>query len=508
MKRVFLVSDEEEFSDWIKEELKDYARVIRVIDNNDFFIQQWETSDAEIAIVLYSAIQSVESFTKAYMQITAKNSNVPFVFIHSSEGDESEDYHSLKELGMIWIEWHELDIGLIEKRLEAFFSIKELQSGITVVHSIQTVEDKQNHETGIEVSEQKEIVNEVSSQELHSKDLVTTDSLTQVELQDQQEFNIEIIENDGEIEEQLKNEALDEFMEFTDDTSSALEKENKSETLEENIEGPILKDEFFSPRSQKSRSKLNRPKLPSLPKHDEVKERIIITERIVGTVIIAIAGTCRGSGSTHNAIQISNFLRNDGYDVACVEMLDPDMGPPSFKFLGDGDGRQTKVEKGFHVNGIDFYKEVDSDQYVQIIQAQYQYVVIDLGQIITYVYEKPSEGKFFQEFLRSHLAILCTRPAVWDFPYLIPSIDKLLSHSWSKQINILINFTDAKRFDYFCSRFEPKVRKALQLKFHHNSFTPDPFEKDENSILSNLLNEVLPKIRKENRLFSFFKFNN
>lgn len=495
MRRAFLVSNENEFSEWIKEELKEYARVVRVTEQSNFFIQQWETTDAELAIVLFSAIDSFESFSKAYNQIVLKTPNIPFVFIYSVQDSEEEDLINFKQEEQIWIEWNDLDFGLIEKRLEAFYSIKELHS------SVHSMPKQSKADTGANIELVVSADNDFITEEETANELYTEELPPEVN----------ILENEVSIQNDITDFPLV-------DSSEAVECVEQSEGIEEiekveqqitvddqTTRNSIETDEFLAPRNNKTKRIMNRPKLPSLPKHGEVTERIVFTERIIGTVIIALTGTNSGSGTTYNTIQIASYLNSCGFNVACVEMVDPDVNTASFKFLDEGNQKQTKIEKGFHLNGIDFYKEVDQEKYIQIIHAQYQYVVVDLGGILTSTLVKPVEGKYFKEFLRAHLSILCTRPAVWDFPYLISYIDKLLTNSWSKQINLSINLADDERFDYFCSRFEPKVKKALQLRFYQNEFNSDPFKNYELSVLKTLLAEVLPKTHKENRFLSLFR---
>lgn len=503
LRRVFLISDDEDFSDWIKEELKNYARVVRVADNSNFFVQQWETSEADIAIVLDSGLQSTDSFDKAHKQIRSKNPNVPFVFIYSDNLIEGEEgLRSLEKIDLIWINWNDLDIGLIETRLEAFFSLRELQS--SVFHSEKS-KPSESVESAAQIS-----LSEPDKPSSNGHDESESVILEELSLKDSEEVNSEIknfyigSQSENEIVEQHKPETSsteDDKLDVTtiNEDIHEVEKVELGNSKEEVSQQSLL------PRTQKSRK--IRPKLPSLPKHGEVRERVVFTERIIGTVIIALAGTTRGAGATHNSIQIARYLKSSGFEVACVEMLDSDRGQAAFKYFGEDDSKKTKIENGFHLNGIDFYKEVDPEKYVQIIQAQYQYVVVDLGQITFNSKNSTFEGEYFREFLRSHLAIICVKSAIWDFPYLIALIDKLLSNSWNKPINLFFNFADESRFKYFCSRFEPKVKKALQLQFYHNSFLPNPFEDQESSALSALLEGILPKTRK-GKFFSFLKSKN
>lgn len=484
MKRVFLISDDDEFAKWIEEELINYARIIRRIESAEFFLQQWKTTEAEIIIMVDSVIESEEAFIKAHDQIIMDSPNTVFVMIHLDQ--ENAFVKKLKEKDLICIAWDDLDFKLIETRIERFYSIKNLHSSFVV--------DIENH-FPIEVDDR-----DISIAEDSVKDEQYTENL-----QNALKKTNEVL-NHLDLPVEKEDKVIESSPEKLEDPDNQLDTRKSDEVIEKTSSLKEVDEDTLQPRNHKPKgNRIPKPKLLSLPKHGEVREKIIISERIVGTVLIAIAGTCRGAGSTHNAIQIAKYLSGNGFEVACVEMVDCEINPPVFKYLMDGNSKSSKVDNGFHSNGIDFYKEVDPEKYIQIISARYQYVVVDLGQIITNINNKPTEGLYFKEFFRSNISIISTRSAVWDFVNLVKFIDKLLANSWSNQCNVLVNLSDDQRYKYLTTRFTGKQKKDLQLDFSQNSFSPDPFTKVENSIFEALLESIIPKTKKKKiGLFSYF----
>lgn len=233
---------------------------------------------------------------------------------------------------------------------------------------------------------------------------------------------------------------------------------------------------------------------------------MIISEKIIGTVLIAVASTNRRAGSSHNAIQIARYLSGDSFEVACVELLDNKVNPSVLKFLDDGTKKSKKMDDGFQSEGIDFYPAANYEKYIKILNAEYQYVVVDLGQIVTNQGRKSKEGRFFKEFFRANISIISTFPAIWDFQFLVNLVDKLLNNSWNKPFNVLVNFTDDKRYKKFTDSFTSREKRNLQLQFFQNNFLPDPLnlEDDTVSIVPEILSSVIPSSKKKKK-FYFFK---
>lgn len=161
MHRLFLVSDDEDFAQWVEKELSDYGRFVRKIDDFEFFIQQWSTSEAEIIIATEYAIESEDSFFKILNQVEIQDPFITIMLIYFREEDTF--IQNLKDRNVVCISWNDLDFGLMEKRLEQSRSIKELQTraeSYPQMHSSNKSEYVNEHtdETDVEIKiEQPEL---------------------------------------------------------------------------------------------------------------------------------------------------------------------------------------------------------------------------------------------------------------------------------------------------------------------------------------------------------------
>ncbi len=496
MHRLFLVSDDEDFAQWVEIELADYGRFVRKIDDFEFFMQQWSTSDAEIIIATEYAIESDDLFLKILNQVENQNPLITIMLIYFREEDSF--IQNLKERNIVCISWNDLDFGLMEKRLEQSRSIKELQSRAESFPEVKTKKSEAVNTT----KNEKEIptLSEQSEFEYVKEEEFSFSQNTERQF----EYLSEPIEN-KEILVEKEKEVL------TDDSKINLHQETPDDPITaspsnlKEVENADSVEEFLSRRNQ---TKKRYPKLPSLPKHENqiiYKDRVIINEKIIGTVLIAVAGTNRRAGSSHNAMQIARYLSANSYEVACVELLDINVNPPVFKFLDDGTKMSKKLDDGFLSDGIDFYPAVNYEKYIKILNAEYQYVVVDLGQIVTNQGRKSKEGRFFKEFFRANISVISTFPAIWDFQFLVNLVDKLLNSSWNKPLNILVNLTDDNRYKKFTDSFTGREKRNLQLNFFQNNILPDPLniEDDTLSILPDLLSSVIPATRKKKRFFIF-----
>lgn len=496
MYRLFLVSDDEEFAQWVEVELSDYGRFVRKIDDFEFFIQQWSASEAEIIIATEYAIESDEEFIKILNQVEAQNPLITIMLIYFREEDSF--ILNLKDRNVICISWNDLDFGLMKKRLEQSRSLKELQTRAEFLSEMNEYSVKEDVNTELDIK-----IEQHDHLEIHESVELETPQQTEESIYQSEPIESEDSVVNDQIE--IKAESLEEIkitlqQESPDDPSIAKSSDFKAVEGQENDVDAVL--------SRRNQPKKRYPKLPSLPKHENqiiYKDRVIINEKIIGTVLIAVASTSRRAGSTHNAIQIARYLSGNSFDVACVELLDNNVNPPVLKFLDDGTKKSKKLDDGFLSHGIDFYPAVDYEKYIQVLNAEYQYVVVDLGQIVLNHGRKSKEGRFFKEFFRANVSVISTFSAIWDFQFLVNIVDKLLNSSWNKPFNIMVNLADDNRYMKFTDTFTGREKRNLQLQFYQNNFLPDPFnfEDDTISALPDILSSVIPSTRKKKRFYLF-----
>ncbi|ADG81662.1 serine/threonine-protein kinase [Thermincola potens] len=213
--------------------------------------------------------------------------------------------------------------------------------------------------------------------------------------------------------------------------------------------------------------------------------REIIVEKPFGTVVIAVGGTNRGVGCTHTAISISAFLAQMKYTVAAVELNDN----PVFFTLQEKDTEGGLLPGAFRIAGVDFYKR--NTDLIEVLRAGYNYVVLDLGQLIRYdkqgVMVKHSR---YDEVDRADLAVLVAGSAIWQLKDLAPYLKDCSLVTW----RLLFKLPDDMLFE--------ELKKELPCKIYANPCAPDPFNfcEQRRELLSNMLSEVLPKEKRKNPL--------
>lgn len=219
----------------------------------------------------------------------------------------------------------------------------------------------------------------------------------------------------------------------------------------------------------------------------QIEERIVVKEKFVNTVVIAVSGIGPRTGSTHAAIQIANYLANNSYKIACVEYLDEIKGKPVFK-LFDNETKSKLNPEGFRLKKVDFFYK--RDQLLNVLNAGYDYVVMDLGEIL----DNYEETNLTQEFLRADLQILTTGTSIWDFDRLITFLEKKSELNWGPTVNVLFNFADEESFKESCKAYTNSELKELRVSFYKNEMNTEPFNTlPDSELFTNLLKNVLPK---------------
>lgn len=224
-----------------------------------------------------------------------------------------------------------------------------------------------------------------------------------------------------------------------------------------------------------------------------------LKERIIGTVVIAVAGVDRRTGCTHSALQISRFLSRD-YAVACVELIDPQVTPSAFQSFQTKESSQ-RCKGGFVFEDVDYFPMADMFQLMAILSSGYKYIVLDMGQIVHGTGGKnkksksENQGKYALEFMRADFQLLTTGSSRWDFGRLVRTLDVFYSWGWQKELRILALFTDDQLFKEVTNSFTKKEKKHLHIDFYQQVFSPDVFHLShlDQDHYERVLRSVLPR---------------
>ncbi|PRR73700.1 hypothetical protein [Neomoorella humiferrea] len=228
--------------------------------------------------------------------------------------------------------------------------------------------------------------------------------------------------------------------------------------------------------------------MTGLTEEEQVKEKVVIEQRPVGVVTIAVAGAAPGLGCTHTALAISAFLARQGHNVALVEDSQEPVMQDYLKIIKAGPGR---VSKAWRIKGFDVFPfaKTEVDKFIEgdgnfifdellaeLSAGRYEYIVRDLG---------VADKKRAREAFRSNLAVLVASAARWRWGDLL-------------KIEPLSSFRLALVAP--AERDVKEIRRIPELKAYVMPYHPDPFCMPD-EILTELLRPVLPQAREKKKPF-------
>lgn len=271
-----------------------------------------------------------------------------------------------------------------------------------------------------------------------------------------------IIVNDDELLGKIKDYTLNEA---TYKEASIFQIEDKTENKE---------------KKKKLKTKAEKIKNNATKHNDKV-----IIKPLKGKIIISIIGTQSRVGVTHNSILMAYNLMKKGYKVAVIEYNKKS----DYKYLANcyENTRQTnEVSSYIRINQIDFYLDIDKDLLGKIEGINYDYLIIDNGDI---------NSCDIAEHNRADVKIVIFGSAAWEQEY--------LSKIFQLGKEVIVNY----RYLTKCDEHSKKdiLEEMNPLKVYFENYTPEPFSKDENilDILDGYLYEESKK--KKSILGKIFK---
>lgn len=193
---------------------------------------------------------------------------------------------------------------------------------------------------------------------------------------------------------------------------------------------------------------------------DKVVEQVVYRDRIIGSVVIAVAGAMEGAGCTHFALSTAKYFAKANKTVALVELNDR----PSLGTL-----REDVKAGPFYLHNFKVFPNIkEPHQLLEVFQEAYNYVVLDLGVVKrlstqgTYVY-----SPWYQELIRADVTVVIAFGSLWQIPRLmILNSNQEPSANWV----FLLNHCDQKSKDVIAVLKETGFSKVF-----HNVYNPDPF---------------------------------
>lgn len=304
MKRLFLISDDKDFTEWIEEELAEYGRFVRSLDSLDFFFPQWNASGSVDVIILpETVIESEETFLKLYEAVKFESPDTKFLFIYHREEDHF--LQKLNSMGNICISYSELETGLMEERL--------------LQHS---------HNASPRVSVQQQTSQKESAP--ITEPPITEPPESELPKTERTEPIVDLPNHDVNIEMTQKSPIKDndQSQQKPEISPTGLLKKDQSEEPEYGS----VKD---MPQKRKKSSEEQSEKL------QRIKERIIIEEKIVtvhvpvhySSLLISVMSLYPRAGSTFVVSNFARLLGENKVPVAVLEPPSPKMGSTFYELM-------------------------------------------------------------------------------------------------------------------------------------------------------------------------------
>lgn len=213
-----------------------------------------------------------------------------------------------------------------------------------------------------------------------------------------------------------------------------------------------------------------------------VREKQTLVETIIGTVILAVVGVEPTAGTTHTAILIAEFLARKGRKVSIIEA---NASQDFYKIANAYDGLTgaPNPEQSFTINSIDYYKSNYRYDVPELLEMEYDYIVLDLGSY--------TDTAYMEEFYRAHVQIIVGHGIEWRQEKIY---EFSLQHSMRDQSKWI-----------YCI---PQVSKLIQSDVQTGLGTgvvrtipphPDPYcaQKDTDSVLESFLKDYMGQKRKK-----------
>ncbi|GKS12958.1 hypothetical protein YDYSY3_39580 [Paenibacillus chitinolyticus] len=437
MNRIFLATHDQDESEWLSDELKEFGKVVRVVDSLDFFVPQWENVEANIIIFMESIVHSESSFLKLLQRIkTDKPSTILMLIYHR---DRDEFVNDLIIDGIICVSYMELEPGIIESSL---IMNSPTSTPLPMSKSIEV--DKPLQQTY-----QQEVTSIVEDEVVETPtlyDSISEHTELSNEVNDNETSELNLSNTNKEISHQISTKLFASI----NHKKNLLQEQLKKSTLIENVKPEELD---FEPLINRSKKK--------------------IKQRFVGTAVIAITGAEPCVGTTHSAIMIANYLARQDYSVALVEAnASNDFIEIEAAYEGISDSKHIKTP-AFNINGVRYIKNVKELNMVNLLTANYSYIILDLGCY--------ADTEWYEEFLRAGITIVVGSGSEWKQKNILRFFRDQIHHDQSRW-KLCVPFADKQTIQDIKSKL-PKC-KIYGLPFH-----PDPFleSKSANDVMENIL---------------------
>lgn len=225
------------------------------------------------------------------------------------------------------------------------------------------------------------------------------------------------------------------------------------------------------------------------PTASNEKVKIIEKEKVIGTVVVAVAGAGQKHGCTHTALTMARYLVLEGHSVAIVETNTSNV----FKAIRDlNTESQANRDSSFKLNGLTYYYNGETSV-AGVLEKDYSFVILDLGQY---------KNCLKEEYRRAHIKIMVSASKDWEIHHLTGVLKEF------KEQNVM----DKSKYLFTLSskaEFEELSKNMINLECVQVPICPDLEELDKEAkvFCRFILEQYLPKKLETQEVVSIGKVN-
>lgn len=219
--------------------------------------------------------------------------------------------------------------------------------------------------------------------------------------------------------------------------------------------------------------KTSKPKTVTVTVNKVVEKTVEVEkEKILGPVVIGVAGTLKRIGTTFTVLSLASYL-SESFKVAVVEVGGE--APIFLSILNSYDVHLDK-DKSFFYKNVRYFPYMKDFNMPALMTYDFDYIILDLG-----LYENCNKN----EFWRSQLRVLLCGSKVWE---LSPLEMFFKENDRNDIVNYIFSFTEDNAFRDISKSISPL--KCFQAPYNPMLYNLISSQKD---LYSALLSDVIPK---------------
>lgn len=208
-----------------------------------------------------------------------------------------------------------------------------------------------------------------------------------------------------------------------------------------------------------------------------IHEKLIIkksVKKVANKEIIGFMGTQSRVGVTHNCIVCAEYLKENSFKVAIVELTNE---KSSYEKIMEYYDYGLEDDEFFNMDGIAVYPKYDMNKLHLIMAQNYHFILIDFG-----IYRKEIETEFIRTAVP--IVVACSKP--WE-------VDQMNNVFSAINVDILKEFYYLFSFTIDEEKIELEANMGPLKNIYYQNYIENPFNGKDPGILKEILKGYMPE---------------